>query len=151
METPTLTIKLKGADAIHALTGKGQLVGKGGAIAFKCGKLALVPGAHFESEVEGVYALAKGGGGAAKGAAVKGAAAKGGAAKAAAAKSAASGGAIWSGKSLALGWGLSALGPILVLGALGVGAVGIYLYRRNKKLEADEPAFDEDDVSLPTL
>ena len=52
--------------------------------------------------------------------------------------------------SLGLGWGLGAMGPILVLGALGLGAVGVYLYRRNRKLEEEEMAF-EDEVGIPGL
>jgi hypothetical protein len=169
METPALYIKIKGAEAISALT-KGQVVGaaklKGGAV---LAKGVLLKGAEIEgegliatkhgifaAEFEGVHAgFTNGAGGVVKGAgsAAKGAAAKAGAVKAGAAKAGASAGTIWSGKGvgLGLGLGLGALGPILVLGALGLGAVGIYLYRRNKKLEAEDMSFDEDDVALPTV
>lgn len=43
-------------------------------------------------------------------------------------------GTIWSGTglSLGLGLGLGAVGPALLLGALGLTATGIYLYRRNR-------------------
>jgi hypothetical protein len=165
METPALYIKIKGADAIAALT-KGQFLGaaklKGGAA---LAKGALLHGAELEAEgllatkhgilateFEGVFGgLTKGSAGAAKTAVAKGAAAKATAAKAAAAKSAASTGTLWSGKSISLGLGLGALGPILVLGALGLGAVGLYLYRRNKKLEGEDMSFDDEDVALPTI
>lgn len=162
METPALLIKIKGADAISALT-KGQVVSaaklKGGA---SLASGALLPKAEFEreglfatkhglatGEIEGkLGSFAKGGGGAAKGAA-----AKASAAKTAAVKGGASAGTVWSGKgmSLGLGLGLGALGPVLVLGALGLGAVGIYLYRRNKKLDAEDLSFEDDDVALPTV
>ncbi len=52
-------------------------------------------------------------------------------------------GTIWSGKglSLGLGLGLGALGPVLALGALGLTAAGIYLYR--KSAEEAEALVDE--------
>jgi hypothetical protein len=174
METPALYIKIKGADALAALT-KGQVIGaaklKGGAA---LAKGAMLHGAEIEAEgllatkhgiiateFEGVFGgLTKGGACTAKGAAAKGAAATSGAAKASAAKAAAAkaaaakgggAGALWSSKSIGLGLGLGALGPILVLGALGLGAVGLYLYRRNKKLEGEDLGFDDDDVAIPTV
>lgn len=158
METPVISIKIKGANAINALTSKGQIVGtmklegaaglaKGGSLkmgAVKAGELeaeGLIATKHgiVKSEVEGL-------------AMQKGAAAKAGsAAKVAGSKGAASG-TIWSGKgmSLGLGWGLGSMGPVLVLGALGLGAVGIYLYRRNRKLEEEQMAF-EDEAGLPAI
>lgn len=46
-----------------------------------------------------------------------------------------SAGTIWTGTgfSLGLGLGLGALGPILVVSALGLIATGVYLYRRNQR------------------
>lgn len=54
--------------------------------------------------------------------------------------SSAASGTIWSGTglSLGLGLGLGAWGPVLVLGTLGLVAAGVYLYRRNRQLEAEE-------------
>jgi hypothetical protein len=55
-------------------------------------------------------------------------------AKSALAGSAASAGTIWTGTglSLGLGLGLGALGPVILLGGLGLSATGIYMYRRNR-------------------
>jgi hypothetical protein len=52
-----------------------------------------------------------------------------------AAASAVSSGTIWTGTgfSLGLGLGLGVLGPILLLGAIGAIAAGVYLYRRNQR------------------
>jgi hypothetical protein len=51
-------------------------------------------------------------------------------------------GTIWSGTglSLGLGLGLGAWGPVLLLGTAGLVAAGIYLYRRNRELEAEDLA-----------
>jgi hypothetical protein len=51
-------------------------------------------------------------------------------------------GTIWSGTgwSLGLGLGLGAWGPVLFLGTAGLVATGIYLYRRNRELEAEDRA-----------
>lgn len=162
METPALTIKIKGADAINALTSKGQVLGslklKGGAGLAKGGtfKLAHIDAARragaakavtAEFEAETTTMMAKGGtlkagAGAGKAAAAKGASAL-----------AASKGASTAGKglSLGLGLGLGAMGPVLVLGALGLGALGIYYYRRNMKLAEEDAGFDDEDVGIPTL
>ena len=64
-------------------------------------------------------------------------------------------GTIWSGTglSLGLGLGLGAVGPAVLLGALGLTATGIYLYRRNRQVELEPEAsgnFDLDGVFVST-
>jgi hypothetical protein len=132
MEIPSLTIKLKGAQALQAIASKGVP-----AAAF--GKVAA-----SGAPIEGARWVAAG--------------AKGGAAKSATAIKAAStmaakttglaagvalpsAGTIWSGTgmSLGLGLGLGALGPVLLLGVLGLTATGIYLYRRGQIAAQEHP------------
>jgi hypothetical protein len=170
MEVPAVSIKIKGMDAINALAGKGQLLGgmklKGAAALGQlegarlgAAKGLTVSGLELETEkvilgkhgfaiaeieAKGPILLKSGAAksaGVAKGAtlACKGAAAKG------------SAGTIWTAKglSLGLGVGLGAVGPFLVLAALGLGATGIYLYRRNKKLDAQDILDEEAELESP--
>jgi hypothetical protein len=66
----------------------------------------------------------------------------GAAAKGAACATPCASGTLWSGTglSLGLGLGLGAWGPVLFLGTAGLVATGIYLYRRNRELEAEDLA-----------
>lgn len=61
-------------------------------------------------------------------------------------------GTIWSGTglSLGLGLGLGAIGPAVLLGALGLTATGIYLYRRNRQVEFQPEGSGLDGVLVDT-
>jgi hypothetical protein len=50
-----------------------------------------------------------------------------------------------------IGWGIGSVAPFLVLGALGIGALGVYLYRRNRKFKVEESDFDDEEIGAPAL
>jgi hypothetical protein len=135
MDIPSLTIKLKGAQALQALAGKSVPAAALGKAAVSA---APLEGARW------IAASTKGG--AAKSVATIKAASAVSAKTTGLAASAAlpSAGTIWSGTgmSLGLGLGLGALGPVLLLGVLGLTATGIYLYRRGG-IEVHEHPDDE--------
>lgn len=145
METPTLTIKLKGAQALQALAAKG-------------GPATLGKAAVAAAPAEAARWVAAGKAGACKtasAAAIKAASATPAAAGVKTAALAAgttlpSAGTIWSGTglSLGLGLGLGALGPAMLLGALGLTATGIYLYRRGR---VAAPEDSEDELAQPVV
>jgi hypothetical protein len=137
MEVPSLTIKLKGAQALQALAWK-----TGPAVTAGKAAIAAAP-------IEGARWVAAGKAGAGKSAAALKAATAASVASTKAGALAAgttlpSAGTIWSGTglSLGLGLGLGALGPLMLLGAVGLTATGIYFYRRGR-IEAHEHSDDE--------
>ncbi len=158
MEAPTVTIKIKGLKAIHALGGKGAAGG------VKIKGLAVGKGAAMKvAEVETTRVVATKGGlvmqateiethvmAGAKGKAAMGAktamVTKGAAAKSAVAgKGAVGTGAALSAKGIGWSLGLGGFGPWLVLGALGLTAAGIYLYLRadqEEELQLDQDPFE---------
>lgn len=156
MEVPTVSIKIKGLDAIQALSGKGQLLGTlkvpAGAAAAKgpaslkfteleAKRVIVTKKGLVLQEIEGHAVLEGSNGFAATKSAVttKGAlGTKGGVVvKSAAAKSAIVPGAALSAKGLGWSLGLGGLGPWLALGALGLAATGVYFYLRAQRMETE--------------
>lgn len=143
METPTITIKIKGLDI---LTGKGQQVLTGlkmhgvGAGSLKITELEakrvlVTKKGLVLQEVEG-HAFFDGSKVATKGALAKGLGAKSGVVvKGSGVKAVMVPGAALSAKGLGWSLGLGGFGPWLALGALGLAATGIYFYLRAQAME----------------
>jgi hypothetical protein len=161
MEVPTISIKIKGLNAIEALSGKGQLLGglkmQGGLASMKITELEakrvlVTKKGLILQEVEGhaVFDVPK----AATKAATKGAIAKGMGAKSAIVvkgsgmKAVMVPTAAMSAKGLGWSLGLGGFGPWLALGALGLAATGVYFYLRAQAMESAPEQLEDIDSPI---
>ncbi len=154
MEAPTVSIKIKGLQAIEAFTKKGQLLSglKGSTTSLKLGeieakKVLVTKNGLVLKEIEGHAVLD------APKAAAK-AAAKGvgkGAVVVKGAKAAVVPGTAMSAKGLGWSLGLGGFGPWLALGALGLAATGLYFYLRAQTMDRIPPQASQlEDIDAPT-